>query len=195
MGPRLTTSHEATLERSGREGSRAEHPQEWPQESPVSWGYQGTWWCKFKGQSSGISSCKKGQRRFSVVSFEYRLCSASMINIKLCLKEKKKDKKILITKVAVDIPFPSQIIRYFSFLDFVDDYFIMVDFSLTIMISYVKMLILGSHRWICWQVNPDYQSTFLFENDFPALLQEGAPTPGTYGPGLSNFCQVHVRSN
>ncbi|XP_054756482.1 galactose-1-phosphate uridylyltransferase-like [Lytechinus pictus] len=28
-------------------------------------------------------------------------------------------------------------------------------------------------------VNPDYQSTFLFENDFPALLQEGAPTPGT----------------
>ncbi|XP_071509777.1 galactose-1-phosphate uridylyltransferase-like [Diadema antillarum] len=27
-------------------------------------------------------------------------------------------------------------------------------------------------------VNPDYPNTFLFENDFPALLQEGAPTPG-----------------
>lgn len=27
--------------------------------------------------------------------------------------------------------------------------------------------------------NPDYESTYVFENDFPALLQEEAPLPGT----------------
>ena len=27
--------------------------------------------------------------------------------------------------------------------------------------------------------NPDYESTYVFENDFPALLQEEAPSPGT----------------
>jgi len=26
--------------------------------------------------------------------------------------------------------------------------------------------------------NPDYESTYVFENDFPALLQEEAPLPG-----------------
>lgn len=26
--------------------------------------------------------------------------------------------------------------------------------------------------------NPDYESTYVFENDFPALLQEEAPSPG-----------------
>ena len=31
---------------------------------------------------------------------------------------------------------------------------------------------------MCQQVNPDYTSTFVFENDFPALLQAGAPEPG-----------------
>ncbi|XP_072051149.1 galactose-1-phosphate uridylyltransferase-like [Amphiura filiformis] len=34
------------------------------------------------------------------------------------------------------------------------------------------------------KVNPDYSSTFLFENDFPALLQEGAPQPGPSGHPL-----------
>jgi len=27
--------------------------------------------------------------------------------------------------------------------------------------------------------NPDYESTYVFENDFPALLQGEAPLPGT----------------
>ena len=26
--------------------------------------------------------------------------------------------------------------------------------------------------------NPDYESTYVFENDFPALLQDEAPSPG-----------------
>ena len=28
------------------------------------------------------------------------------------------------------------------------------------------------------QENPDYNSTFVFENDFPALLQDNIPPPG-----------------
>jgi galactose-1-phosphate uridylyltransferase len=37
------------------------------------------------------------------------------------------------------------------------------------------MLIL--HVWLCSQVNPDYEGTYLFNNDFPALLQD-TPAPG-----------------
>lgn len=30
----------------------------------------------------------------------------------------------------------------------------------------------------CFKENPDYTSTYVFENDFPALLQDEAPSPG-----------------
>ncbi|KAL9986655.1 hypothetical protein ACROYT_G000827 [Oculina patagonica] len=33
--------------------------------------------------------------------------------------------------------------------------------------------------------NPDYESTYVFENDFPALLQEEAPSPGTVYNNMS----------
>lgn len=32
--------------------------------------------------------------------------------------------------------------------------------------------------WWFVKENPDYESTYVFENDFPALLQEDAPLPG-----------------
>ncbi|XP_070543528.1 galactose-1-phosphate uridylyltransferase-like [Ptychodera flava] len=34
------------------------------------------------------------------------------------------------------------------------------------------------------KVNPDYESTYLFDNDFPALLEEGAPAPESNGHPL-----------
>lgn len=37
-----------------------------------------------------------------------------------------------------------------------------------------------------WKENPDYESTYVFENDFPALLQEEAPAPGKVNAAYGN---------
>lgn len=56
------------------------------------------------------------------------------------------------------------------------------DFCLTLNQTYfdfLSLLLIFVLNYFYLQVNPDYEDTFIFENDFPAL-QPDAPDPGEF---------------
>ena len=67
---------------------------------------------------------------------------------------------------------PKQWSKHFSF----PDVLLQKEFTKT---KYLQNSLIYSFANNFIKENPDYESTYVFENDFPALLQEPAPSPGT----------------